>query len=302
MSIKIKDGTKCRLTFRDVFIESIQHLPCIELGEDCELTLVLEGVNRMFKFGILVPDSSKLIIEGDGNLRIRSQGVASYAIGNFLNAGVGDITWRGTGSLDVIVEADEAVGIGGGEFREGNGIKILGGMVRIEPASQRSIAIGSYDGNTAFEIADCKIQLDVKIDKGVGIGSVHGTTDAKFSNSKINIMCAGSSIAAIGGLESKGGRIDVENCELAVVANGQKLHLVGAETGTYDINFYNSAINLHGEGNNVLALGTRDMSSVINARQTIANIRVASGTPLVYGAAAENVSFEGGLQSISVNE
>jgi len=80
MSIKIKDNTKCRLTIRDLFVESTQQLPCIELGTGSELTLVLEGDNRMNKYGIQVPDSGRLIIEGDGNLQIRSQGVSSFAI------------------------------------------------------------------------------------------------------------------------------------------------------------------------------------------------------------------------------
>ncbi len=302
MSIKIKDNTKCKLTIRDVFIESTQQLPCIELGTGSELTLVLEGENRLNKFGILVPDSSSLVITGQGNLQIRAQGVSSFAIGNFWNAGVGDITWRGKGSLDILIEADEAIAIGGGEFREGNGIHILAGTVRIEPASQRAIAIGAVKGHFAGVVSNCKMHLDIKIDTGVGIGSFEGIPDLHFVNSKLNILCAGSRIAAIGGMDCKSGSVKMENCELAIAANGQQLYLVGAGTGSLDIDLYNSAINLHGEGNNVLALGSKDLDSHIQSKQAIVNIRLASGTPVVYGAKPENVIYEGGLQSISVNE
>ncbi|MBO4899814.1 MAG: GNAT family N-acetyltransferase [Lachnospiraceae bacterium] len=302
MSIKIKDNTKCRLTIRDVFIESTQQLPCIELGTGSELTLVLEGENRLNKFGILVPDSSKLVITGHGNLQIRAQGVSSYAIGNFWNSGVGDIAWRGTGSLDILIEADEAVAIGGGEFREGNGIHILSGTVRIEPASQRAIAIGAVKGHFDGIISNCKLHLDIKIDKGIGIGCIEGTPNIHIVNSKINIMCAGSRISAIGGMDNKNGSVKMENCELTIAANGQQLYLIGAGSGAFDIDFYNSAINLRGEGNNVLALGDKELDSHIQAKQTIVNIRLASGVPVVYGAKPENVVYEGGLQSISVNE
>lgn len=302
MSIKIKDGTKCRLTIRDVFVESTQQLPCIEIGKDSELTLILEGDNRMNKYGIQVPDRSKLIIEGDGNLQIRSQGVSSFAIGNHWNSEVGDITWNGTGSLDILVEADEGIGIGGGKFGKGRGIHILSGMVRIEPASGKAVAIGSVKGEPPIRISDCKIQLDIKIEKGVGIGSIEGTQNIVIRNTNLNILCAGSHIAAIGGIGNSGGRIDVVGSELAILANGQEMFLIGALSGNLDIRLNDSAVNLRGEGNNVLALGSKDMNSTIAAKTVICNIKLASGTPVVYGAKPENTAFSGGLQSISVNE
>lgn len=302
MSIKIKDGTKCRLTIRDVFIESTQQLPCIEIGAGSELTLVLEGESRMNKYGIQVPDSSKLIIEGAGNLQIRSQGVSSFAIGNAWNAEVGDITWRGTGALDILVEADEGIGIGGGCFGRNCGVHIHSGMVRIEPASGKAVALGSVSGKPLIEIMDCKIQLDVKIEKGVGIGSMEGDQHTFIRNVNMNILCAGSHIAAIGGVGKSGGNIEITDSEVSVLANGQELYLIGATEGDVVIRFTESAINLRGEGNNVLALGTRDLNATIKSKTSICNIKLASGTPVLYGAKPENTSFSGGLQSISVNE
>ena len=302
MSIKIKDGTKCRLTIRDVFIESTQQLPCIEIGTGSELTLVLEGESRMKKYGIRVPDSSKLIIEGDGNLQIRSQGVSSFAIGNACNSEVGDITWRGTGALDILVEADEGIGIGGGCFGRNSGVHILSGMVRIEPASGKAVALGAVSGKPLIEIMDCKIQLDVKIEKGIGIGSMEGDQHTFIRNANMNILCAGSHIAAIGGVGKSSGNIEISDSEVSILANGQELYLIGATEGDVVIRFTESVINLRGEGNNVLALGTRDMNATIKSKTSICNIKLASGTPVLYGARPENTSFSGGLQSISVNE
>ena len=302
MSIKIKDGLKCRLTIRDVFVESTQQLPCIELGEGSDLTLVLEGENRMAKYGIMVPQSSRLCIEGSGNLQIRSQGVSSFAIGNFINAGVGDIRWQGTGSLDILVEADEGIGIGGGEFAEGSGISLLSGIIRIEPASGSAIAIGANSGQPPIIITDCKLQLDVKIEKGAGIGCLEGSQNTRIVKSNINILCAGSNISAIGSILDTDGNISIESSEVSILANGQQLYLIGAKGGNVEINMTDSAVNLRGEGNNVLALGTRDMNARIHAKQTICNIKVASGSPVVYGATPENIVYSGGLQSVSVNE
>ncbi|MCR4989744.1 MAG: GNAT family N-acetyltransferase [Lachnospiraceae bacterium] len=302
MAIKIKDGCKCRMVIRDVFVESTQQLPCIELGTGSELTLVLEGENRLAKYGILVPESSKLVIEGNGNLQIRSQGVSSFAIGNFWNSGVGDIRWQGTGALDILVEADEGIGIGGGEFAEGCGISLLSGMVRIEPASAYAIALGAVNGNPPIMISDCKIQLDIKVEKGIGIGCLEGTQNTRISNCDVNILCAGSNLAAIGTIQDTDGSISIEGSELSILGNGQMIDLIGGLGGKLDIRFSDSAINLKGEGNNVLAIGTRDMNASINAKGAICNIKLASGSPVLYGAKAENTRFSGGIQSVSVNE
>ena len=302
MSIKIKDGIKCRLTIRDVFVESTQQLPCVELGTGSELTLVLEGENRMTKYGILVPESSSLIIEGEGNLQLRSQGVSSFAIGNFWNSGVGDIRWQGTGALDVLIEADEGIGIGGGEFREGCGISLLSGMVRIEPASAKAIALGAVKGEPPIMITDCKIQLDVKIEKGLGIGCFEGVQNTRILRSNVNILCAGSNISAIGSIEPTSGNVSLEHSEISILANGQMLYLIGGPEGELNIDFVDSAVNLRGEGNNVLAIGTKDLNANIRARQAICNIKIASGSPVVYGAKPEKTVFTGGLQSVSVNE
>jgi hypothetical protein len=80
------------------------------------------------------------------------------------------------------------------------------------------------------------------------------------------------------------------------------MYLVGARSGELEIGFTSSAVNLKGEGNSVLALGTGDMKAHISAKQAICNIKLASGNPVVYGAQSDNVNYTGGLQSISVNE
>lgn len=302
MSVKIKDGIKTRLTIRDMFLESINQLPCIELGDGSELTLVLEGENRMTKFGIMVPESSTLIIEGDGNLQIRAQGKSSFAIGNISSSGVGDITWRGTGSLDILVEADDGIGIGGGEFRSGCGMNILSGAVRIEPASGKAIAIGAKSGKPHIRISECSLRLDVKIDKGIGIGCMNGAQDIAINNAKVNVMCAGREVAGIGSIESTGGRITIDDSEMSVMANGQQLYLIGAKSGDLDIRIRNSTLDLKGEGNGVLAMGSADLSSHIRAEKAICNVKLASGNPVVYGTKPEDAVFAGGISSVSVNE
>lgn len=304
MSVKIKDGCKCRLTIRDVFLESFMQLPCIELGNKSELTLVLEGENRLRKLGIFVPKDSKLNIEGEGNLQLRVQGIKSYGIGSDYDSNFGSITWNGTGSLDILVEADEGIGIGGGHFHEGEGISIMNGIVRIEPACSHSVAIGCAYDNVPIKINNANIHLDLKTESGIGIGCGSDKQNTVISSSKINIICAGTNISGIGSnsdIFTEGG-ITLSDSELSILGNGQRLYLVGAQTGAVNIKMINSLISLKGEGNEVTGIGSADEEAIIFADHTTCNIKVSSGLPRAFGAKNSNINYIGGVQRISVNE
>ena len=82
MTIKIKDGSSCDLTLRNVHLESVAGLPCIDIGENARLTIRLEGDNQLDKIGICVPEGSSLALEGRGNLRVEAQEIQCYGIGN----------------------------------------------------------------------------------------------------------------------------------------------------------------------------------------------------------------------------
>lgn len=301
MSVKIKDGSKTRLTIRDVFLESFMQLPCIELGQNVDLTLVLEGENKLRRLGIYVPESSNLTIEGEGNLTLRIQGINAYGIGNNHDSGFGNIHWAASGALDILVEADYGIGIGGG-YSSGEGIKFTSGTVRIEPASRESLGIGAKEKSVPIIVENTLLQLDLKTDTGIGIGNGGEIQDTKILNSRVNIIGAGSCIAAIGSTEATDGQIDIEDSEVTIMSNGQSLYLIGAPEGNVDVVMNNSTINLRGEGNEVLAIGTKNMCGQIHSDKSLVNIKIASGIPHLFGAKEENIVFCGGLRSISVNE
>ncbi|MDE6531124.1 MAG: bifunctional diguanylate cyclase/phosphodiesterase, partial [Lachnospiraceae bacterium] len=123
VTIKIKDGSTCRLTLKNVRLESLLGQPCIDIGENAHLTIVLEGDNELNEVGIRIPEGSSLRIEGSGNLSVRAKGVTCYGIGNGLNAGVGSIVFASSGALKIWIEGARCIGIGGGIYRSGDGVK-----------------------------------------------------------------------------------------------------------------------------------------------------------------------------------
>lgn len=302
MSVKIEDGTTCTLKLKDVSLESYMHLPCLELGENVDLTLVIEGENRMRKCGIYVPESASIKIIGDGNLGIRTTGIRNYGIGNIWSAPVGKIEWAGTGSLDILVEADEGIGIGGGNTGKDSFIKLSGGLVRIEPACAKSIAVGTVKGNLPIVIKECTIQIDIKTDSGIGIGCAADKQSIWISDSKVNIVAAGSKISAMGNLAKTAGTIEISNTEVSILANAAKLFLIGAMEGDPHLRFTDTNIDIRAEGGEVLGIGTRDMGASVVANHTNTVMRIVSGNPITFGAQADRVIYRGGTRTMAVNE
>lgn len=302
MSIKIEDGTRCELTLKDVCLEGFMQLPCLELGKDVELTLIIEGENRMRKLGIYVPESASLKIIGSGNIGIRAQGLRCYGIGNIWDAPVGKIEWNGTGSLDVLVEADEGIGIGGGIAGRNSYIKLSNGVVRVEPASRKSIGIGCVKGNLPIVSKDCTVQVDIKTATGIGIGCADENQSTWFTNSKVNIIAAGSKIACIGNLSKTAGNIEFTDSEISIRANGEKLYLIGANEGDLHLRFTETNIDLRSEGAEVCGIGTRNMHATVVANHTNTMMRIVSSNPITFGAQADKVIYRGGTRTMSVNE
>lgn len=304
MSVKIKDGIKCRLTIKDVFLESVIQLPCIELGNKSELTLILEGENRIRKLGILVPKDAKLNIEGDGNLFLRVQGIRSYGIGNDCDGTFGSITLNGSGSVDILVEADDGIGIGGGKISENSSINILNGVLRTESACGNSVSIGCVSETVPIVIDSAKVKLDMKTDNGIGIGCGCEIQNTIISNSDVNITCAGTSIASIGGNQPQtaDSKLTIENSEITVGANGQKLVLVGATAGPMNIKINESTLNLKGEGNDVICLGTKDEKAFLDVAKSKLALRVSAGIPYAIGADEKISRYTNVEEKIAINE
>lgn len=302
MSIKIKDGCTCRMTIRDVFLESFLDMPCIELGRGANLTLVLVGDNKLQRAGICVPEDSSLKVEGNGSLQIRAQGIQSYGIGNKWENGFGNIELGGKEYIDILVEADDGIGIGGGFRKDGNGIKITSGVVRVEPASLHSIGIGCVQGDCPVTVSDCNVMIDLRTDTGIGIGTLEGTQNISMERSNLSIIGAGSMLAAVGSNKGTGGQVKIDGCKLNITMNGQFVGMIANGRGEMLVDTNKSTLDLKGEGSEVLGIGSWNKSGKIHAVDTDCTMTIRSGGHLAFGAGRDNISFEGGEQNIKANE
>ena len=302
MNIKIKDGSNCRLTLHNVHLESVEGLPCIDIGHNAKLTLSLEGENELDKIGIRVPESSSLVVEGSGNLKVMAQEIQCYGIGNSCNAGVGEITWESSGTLKIQAEGNECIALGGGVYRQGRGIQICKGTIEVNVASEKGIGIGCYTGALPIDIQNCRARLDINAGTGLGIGSIEGDQNIHTAYSSVEIVGSGSRLCGIGSIEKTGGLIHIESGKVMVKLSGQNVGLVGNAGGDLTVKTQDCRLELQCEGSRVWGVGSMDKSATIYSRHATYDINVHAGDYMLIGAEEDKAFFDGGERLLKINE
>lgn len=302
VTIKIKDGSTCRLTLKNVRLESLLGQPCIEIGENAHLTIVLEGDNELNEVGIRVPEGSSLRIEGSGNLSVRAKGVTCYGIGNGLNAGVGSIVFASSGALKIWIEGARCIGIGGGIYRSGDGVKIAGGSISIGGACENIIGIGCVEGTMPIDIGNCRLEVETNVATGIGIGCLNGDQNIRIASSRLDILGSGNNLCGIGSIQKTGGVIHISASKVIVKINGQKVRLIGNAGGELYILTEDCRLELTSEGSLVSGIGSMGKTAIIKGKNAAYVINIHAGQHAVLGAKEENISFDGGERLLKVNE
>lgn len=302
VTIKIKDGSTCRLTLKNVRLESLLGQPCIEIGENAHLTIVLEGDNELNEVGIRVPEGSSLRIEGSGNLSVRAKGITCYGIGNGLNAGVGSIVFASSGALKIWIEGARCIGIGGGIYRSGDGVKIAGGSISIGGACENIIGIGCVEGTMPIDIGNCRLEVETNVATGIGIGCLNGDQNIRIASSRLDILGSGNNLCGIGSIQKTGGVIHISASKVIVKINGQKVRLIGNAGGELYILTEDCRLELTSEGSLVSGIGSMGKTAIIKGKNAAYVINIHAGQHAVLGAKEENISFDGGERLLKVNE
>ena len=188
------------------------------------VNLTLEGNNNLksgyYCAGLNVSNDSKLIINGEGELNVTSQGGAGIggnrnsdvgnitidggninAIGTFFGAGIGGDEYKNGGNITITGGSVKAkggdsggAGIGGGRDAAGGTIKITGGAVNAEGGAYGA-GIGGGDGKNGgtIIIEGGVVRATGGEGKGSGIGG-------GYDGDGGDITITGGSVTAIGGI------------------------------------------------------------------------------------------------------
>ncbi len=302
MIIRMKDNSKSRITIRNLHLVGCDEIPCIEVGKNSELTLVVEESNFINVTGIRVPEGSVLKLEGPGELNVSVKGIDCYAIGNDPGTHFGQIISTLSGSLIVNAEGNRCIGIGGGIAGKDSLIHIHAGKVEVNVASMDGVGIGVMEGTVPVSLKETGLAVELRTTSGSGIGCVNGEQQVRIESASVMVNGSGNDVCGIGSAFECGGNIDIRQAKVVVSMNGHHVKLVGSKCGGLTITAGNSHISAIGEGNEVLGVGSMAEDASIETEFTTIDVNIHAGVPVGLGAKPEAMKFEGGSRNVKINE
>ena len=171
LGIEIEDGYSGQITLENVHLTGKKRSCAIDIGNGCDVVLVLKGENFLEAGGIKVAPDANLLIEGDGNLQIQVMQSDGFCIGNTIDSRHGKIIFQQDGTLDLRFNCSRGVALGSGL---GGEINILKGKYIFNISGQECVGIGSFEGNINPVIKKCSIEMTNTALTGVGVGSFRG--------------------------------------------------------------------------------------------------------------------------------
>lgn len=288
----IPDNHDCIVTLENQTLRAADH-PCITLGKNSSLILLLVGENQLMNDGIRVPETANLTIVGDGNLTIHANRSNKVGIGGTDSQSYGNITLASSGNISVFSNGNISVGIGGGRNTSDSVIRLKSGNLLVETNGYTTVGIGSMLGNSKIEINNCSLKLKVEGTKAIGIGSIQGSVDI-ITAGNLNLKCYARSGIAIGVLEEGDGSIKVNGGSLFLHFNTHTGTGIGAVKDRLQIELQDVDVQITGEGSDTVGIGDHSGLSHVVVHGGILSIQLSSGNSLLTGILQQKLIIDGG--------
>ena len=252
IAINVVDGYYGTLTFENIALFSIKNQPCVTLGKNVDLTIILKGDNHMRGGGIMVPKGSKLTLRGDGDLNMMISANNYFAIGNTINNECGELNFLQDGEIKVFAKGKEGIGIGAGM---GGDINISRGKYEINLAGECGVGIGTMDADTELNIQFCDMTIDLSTTRGVCVGSINGSVDISMSRSSFGFSGGGSETVICGTLKGRSTKFKLAEATMRAVLSTTRSTIVGALNGSSVIYINKAQFKADSSGRNALIFG-----------------------------------------------
>lgn len=297
-NIKLEDGFKGTLIFENVNLMGEKGVPCIDIGKDVDVKLVLVGDNEFKVEGIRVPESSKIEFMGDGNLSINVSKAKYYAIGNDIDQLHGNIVFNQDGTISIVTNGMEGVAIGSGL---GGEIEIKKGAYVIRMTGQDGVAIGCMHNKASLDIKYCDIDISFDVGKGVAIGSYHDESKIVMENLSARIVGSGTDMIALGTLEGKNTSILLSNGSLSTNLRAAKSAGVGSFVGNISMDAKYCSVKLNAQGKNSCGLAQYGNNSYVKFFNADLSVKVINSTGVDIMLDEEHTTLQNGRYEFIVN-
>ena len=248
-----------RLTLENAWLSSSKDTPAIKVGENCDLTLVVVVDNVLRSAGILVPPTSRLTVDGTGDLKIDLHSPEFYGIGNRPSAQHGELIFSLSGVVDISGHGMSGTCIGSGM---GGTIRIHSGQYILDTNGHTVAAIGSLDGDTDIQVHSCSCAIEFNASpEGVGIGSLQGSAKISIESCALKLYADGTDVLGIGTLKGPSADLNMNISSAYMSMSANTPTGMGAPQGRFTCDTLSSVIKMELSGGTVLAISARDEAS-----------------------------------------
>lgn len=286
MKLDIGDGYQGRIVLENVIFDCGKTECCINIGSRCEVTLVLQGDNELRAGGIRVPQASKLVLEGSGNLLIQEDYTGYFGIGNDLKSTHGTIEFEQDGTIEIRANGMKGIGIGSGY---GGDIHINRGKYIMHLRGREGIGIGAFYSDVRADILQCDINMNIDISKGVGIGSMEKSARLRLENLSARFTFGGEMLVGIGTIDGEESEIGIRNANVDMDLRAIHLCGIGSENGLVKLKIEYASVHISGEGKYAMSFGNRDRNAMIHITNATLDTKLKSSLDTDVGASEENI-------------
>ena len=294
--LDIADGFKGSIILENAQLSNEKNRSCIDVGENCDVRLILIGTNHLKRGGIRVPESSRITFGGEGRLSIMIGGEGCYAIGNDVDSRHGELVFE----QGVSVENYAAYGVCIGSGRGGK-ISILRGQFSLNMTGSVGVGIGALYADTDLDLFACDVTADISLAQGVAIGSLSGNCHAYVHSASTKLYLTGNDIVGIGTLSGRKSEVAISEATAIFNIHADHCSAVAALEGDTSFKLSRAGMHVAAEGARALAFGGFDGNTELELINSNTSIRLDTYADYKDYISRDNVEISGGRTRVVIN-
>lgn len=295
--IDVVNDFKGSIILDNAVLSNEKNRPCINIGENCEVELVLAGNNHLKNGGIKVPESSKLTVKGDGGMSIFINGSGFYAIGNDGESKHGELVFE----QGIVIDNHAASGVGIGSGLGGK-INIRNGQFSINMAGYMGVGIGALNADTDLELFACDVTIELASELGVAIGTFEGNCRVSVHHCALKLYLSGTDTVGIGVL--KFGNCDAVICEASSKFNiiSNRCSAIASLNGATSFKLERASMHIVARGDNALAIGGYSKDTEISLINSDSSVNLVTKSDYLSFVDKDKTVIEGGRLKVVIND
>ncbi|MBR1824842.1 MAG: EAL domain-containing protein [Ruminococcus sp.] len=296
--MEIMKGYSGKITLENVWLSNVKSRPCIEIGDNCDVTIELVGENNLEHGGIHVPESSRLTMKGAGKLYITLDSKEYYGIGNGIGLRHGEMIFDQSGCITITGSGQTGVAIGAGS---GGILRILQGQYRINLNGELGLGIGSLYTIGELDIHDCDISMNMSLGKGVGIGSLGSDCDLSLRKSSVKLHLSGLQIVGLGSIHGETAKVSVQDASVIMNLRAERCSAIAALDGATVYRSERASLRVTSGGEQVLPIGGFTGDTELSLITADTNIKLETNIELDKYLSAVKIDLVSGWYRLCVN-